>query len=46
MKDGVIEVQGDHADQVLELLRKQGLAAKRAGAERMAPMDPAQLQSW
>jgi translation initiation factor 1 len=31
VKDGVIEVQGDHADQVLELLRKQGLAAKRAG---------------
>ncbi|MBX3607658.1 MAG: translation initiation factor Sui1 [Piscinibacter sp.] len=30
-RDGVIEVQGDHADQVLELLRKQGLAAKRAG---------------
>ena len=31
VKDGVIEVQGDHADQVLELLRKQGLAVKRAG---------------
>ena len=31
VKDGVIEVQGDHADQVLELLRKQGHAAKRSG---------------
>lgn len=31
VKDGVIEVQGDHADQVLDLLRKQGHAAKRAG---------------
>ena len=31
VKDGVIEVQGDHADQVLEMLRKQGHAAKRAG---------------
>lgn len=31
VKDGVIEVQGDHADKVLEWLRKQGHAAKRAG---------------
>ncbi len=30
-KDGVIEVQGDHADQVLALLLAQGWAAKRAG---------------
>ncbi|MDR3428690.1 MULTISPECIES: translation initiation factor Sui1 [Silvimonas] len=31
VKDGVIEIQGDHCDQVLALLKKQGLAAKRAG---------------
>ncbi len=31
VKDGVIEVQGDHADQVLALLLAQGWAAKRAG---------------
>lgn len=30
-KDGVIEVQGDHADRVTELLRAQGFAARRAG---------------
>jgi translation initiation factor 1 len=32
VKDGVIEVQGDHAVRVLELLVGQGFAAKRAGA--------------
>ncbi len=31
VKDGVIEVQGDHADKVLALLLAQGYAAKRAG---------------
>ena len=31
VKDGVIEVQGDHADRVVELLRARGHAAKRAG---------------
>jgi translation initiation factor 1 len=31
VKDGVIEVQGDHADRVTELLKAQGYAAKRAG---------------
>ena len=31
VKDGVIEVQGDHADKVLEWLRKQGHVAKRSG---------------
>ena len=31
VKDGVIEVQGDHCDQVLALLQAQGYAAKRAG---------------
>lgn len=31
VKDGVIEVQGDHADKVLALLQAQGYAAKRAG---------------
>ena len=31
VKDGVIEVQGDHCDTVVELLRKQGYQVKRAG---------------
>lgn len=31
VKDGVIEVQGDHCDRVLEMLAQQGLKAKRAG---------------
>jgi len=31
VKEGVIEVQGDHADKVLALLQAQGYAAKRAG---------------
>ena len=31
VKDGVIEVQGDHCEQVLQALAKQGFAAKRAG---------------
>lgn len=31
VKDGVIEVQGDHCAQVLLMLGKQGLRAKRAG---------------
>ena len=31
VKDGVIEVQGDHADRVVELLQARGHAAKRAG---------------
>lgn len=31
VKDGVIEVQGEHADRVVELLRAQGHNAKRAG---------------
>ena len=31
VKDGVIEVQGDHADRVTELLLAKGYAAKRAG---------------
>lgn len=31
VKDGVIEVQGDHCDTVLQALLKQGHAAKRAG---------------
>jgi translation initiation factor 1 len=31
VKDGVIEVQGDHADKVVALLQQQGHAAKRAG---------------
>ena len=30
-KDGVIEVQGDHCEQVMQALAKQGHAAKRAG---------------
>ncbi|MFC5497592.1 translation initiation factor Sui1 [Caenimonas terrae] len=31
VKDGVIEVQGDHADRVVELLKARGHGAKRAG---------------
>ena len=31
VKDGVIEVQGDHCDLVLDTLKKQGHDAKRAG---------------
>ena len=31
VKDGVIEVQGDHCDHVMELLKAQGLVVKRAG---------------
>lgn len=31
VKDGVIEVQGDHCDKVLALLQAQGYQAKRAG---------------
>ncbi len=30
-KDGLIEVQGEHADRVLGLLAKEGIAAKRSG---------------
>ena len=30
-KDGVIEVQGDHCDTVMQALQKQGYAPKRAG---------------
>jgi translation initiation factor 1 len=31
VKDGVIEVQGDHCDLVMDVLGKQGHRAKRAG---------------
>lgn len=31
VKDGVIEVQGDHADKVIEALKQHGYAAKRSG---------------
>ncbi|MES2972467.1 MAG: translation initiation factor Sui1 [Pseudomonadota bacterium] len=31
VKDGVIEVQGDHCDTVMQLLTKQGMKVKRAG---------------
>lgn len=31
VKDGVIEVQGDHADRVVELLKARGHHVKRAG---------------
>ncbi len=30
-KDGVIEVQGDHVDKLMELLRTQGRTVKRVG---------------
>jgi translation initiation factor 1 len=31
VKDGVIEVQGDHCDRVIEVLKSQGFNVKRAG---------------
>jgi translation initiation factor 1 len=31
VKDGVIEVQGDHCELVVQMLQKLGHAAKRAG---------------
>ena len=31
VKDGAIEVQGDHCDKVMELLKAQGHVVKRAG---------------
>ena len=31
VKDGVIEVQGDHCERVIALLQAQGLTVKRAG---------------
>jgi translation initiation factor 1 len=31
VKDGVIEVQGDHCERVIEILRQQGWSARRAG---------------
>jgi translation initiation factor 1 len=31
VKDGVIEVQGDHCERVIELLKVQGRVVKRAG---------------
>ncbi|MBC7483479.1 MAG: translation initiation factor Sui1 [Rhizobacter sp.] len=32
VKDGVVEVQGDHCEKVIEVLKKQGWTVKRAGA--------------
>jgi translation initiation factor 1 len=31
VKDGVLEVQGDHAEHVIDLLRREGWPVKRAG---------------
>lgn len=31
VKDGVVEIQGDHADRVVALLQQRGLSVKRAG---------------
>lgn len=31
VKDGVIEVQGDHCERIIEALKKYGHSAKRAG---------------
>ena len=31
VKEGVIEVQGDHVDRLIELLRAKGFTVKRAG---------------
>lgn len=30
-KDGTLEIQGDHVERVMELLKAQGFAAKRSG---------------
>lgn len=32
VKEGVIEVQGDHCERVIEMLKAQGRTVKRAGA--------------
>jgi len=31
VKDGTLEIQGDHADRVVELLKAQGFSVKRSG---------------
>ena len=31
VKDGVVEVQGDHCERVMEVLKAQGFVVKRAG---------------
>jgi translation initiation factor 1 len=31
VKEGVIEIQGDHIERMLDYLKKQGVTAKRAG---------------
>lgn len=31
VKDGVIEIQGEHCDRVIDALKKHGYSAKRAG---------------
>lgn len=31
VKDGVIEIQGEHCDRIMDALQKQGIRAKRAG---------------
>jgi translation initiation factor 1 len=31
VKDGVIEIQGDHRDQLVDVLQKEGYTVKRAG---------------
>ena len=31
VKEGVIEIQGDHIERILDYLKKQGVKAKRAG---------------
>ena len=32
VKEGVIEIQGDHIERILDYLKKQGVRAKRAGS--------------
>ncbi|MGY8984912.1 MAG: hypothetical protein ACKVHG_10030, partial [Sphingomonadales bacterium] len=31
VKEGIIEIQGDHVERILDYLKKQGVRAKRAG---------------
>ena len=31
VKDGVVEIQGDHCERVVEMLKQQGWVVKRAG---------------
>ena len=40
VKDGVIEVQGDHVERVIEALKAQGHTVKRSSTRRAPPASP------